>query len=306
MSIPRRLALASCLLGPCLAAAQSSVFLCGGAQVVQADVVTQDGKTTLVERWHWRPEESRGMPEKLMRKFITTDDCKPVDAGRKLLITSSGDAVALVAYPSGDTLFSAVVKNAHSAELLPHGLVAVASSDSPDNAGDRLLLFMGDQSSKPIGFLPLEAAHGAVWDAKRNVLWALGGKTLLKIAVETTGPIPHFVVERAVDLPEPIGHDLQIAADGSMLYLATTKRVLQVDPDRMTFAPFGPFRGMSGVKSLSIDPQTGRIAFTEADPGVWWTYTLRFLDPPNSVKLSSMIYKVRWATPANGVPEKSR
>lgn len=306
MSLLPWLAITSFLLGPSIASAQSSVFLCGGAQVVQADVVTQDGKATLVERWHWRPEESRGMPEKLMRKFITTDDCKPVDSGHKLLITSSGDAVALVAYPSGDTLFSAVVKNAHSAELLPHGLVAVASSDSPDKEGDRLLLFMGDQSSKPIGYLPLEAAHGAVWDAKRNVLWALGGKTLLKIALETTGPIPHFVVERAVDLPEPIGHDLQIAADDSMLYLATTKRVLQVDPEHMTFAPFEPFRGISGVKSLSINAQTKQIAFTEADPGVWWTYTLRFLGPQDTVKLPSMIYKVRWTRPAISVAAKSR
>jgi hypothetical protein len=237
------LAIASFLILSHTAVAQSSVFLCGGAEVIQADAVTQNGKAALVERWHWRPEQSHGMPVKLMRKFIITDDCKPIDSGRKLLITSSGDAVALVAYPSGDTLFAATVKNAHSAELLPHGMIAVASSDAPNGEGDRLVLFMGngpnkmgDVSDKPVGNLPLEAAHGAVWDAKRKVLWALGGKVLPKLEVEMTGPIPQFLLERTIPLPEEIGHDLQISEDCSALYITTTKRVYQVDPDRFTFS----------------------------------------------------------------------
>jgi hypothetical protein len=51
---------------------------------------------------------------------------------------------------------------------------------------------------------------------------------------------------------------------------------------------------MGQIKSLSIQAESGQIAYTQADPGVWWTYTLRFLQPDAQIVLPAMIYKVRW------------
>lgn len=48
--------------------------------------------------------------------------------GEEILITSSGSAVALVSHETGATLFYASVKNAHSADLLPGGFIAVIGS----------------------------------------------------------------------------------------------------------------------------------------------------------------------------------
>ena len=276
--------------------ASPTLLMCGGAEVVEARIVLKDSKPALQEVWHWRPEESSGLPTKMMRKFVTTDDCKTVSDGKEVLITSSGDAVALVSHETGATLFYAEVKNAHSAELLPNGLIAVASSSDPQNQGDKLLLFNRNIPQKPIFELPLEAAHGVVWDKKRNVLWALGGAVVLKIRLDNTGPHPALIVEKKVALPAREGHDLQLAADCSALYITNTTAVFRVDPDQLEFTSFEPFRNRGEIKSLSIQSNTGQIAYTQADPGVWWTYTVHFIGPDYQVTLPSMIYKVRWST----------
>jgi len=273
----------------------TTLLMCGGAEVVEARLVVDQGRHRLQETWHWRPEESAGLPTKMMRKFVTTDDCKTVSGGKEVLITSSGDAVALVSHETGATLFYAEVKNAHSADLLPEGLIAVASSNDPLKQGDRILLFDRRTSEAPVFELPLEAAHGVVWDRKRQVLWALGGASILKLRIDRSGPKPTLVTENKLSLPAREGHDLQLAADCSSLYITNTKAVFKLDPDRLEFSSFEPFRGRGEIKSLSIQPDTGQIAYTQADPGVWWTYTVHFIGPEYEISLPSMIYKVRWA-----------
>jgi Family of unknown function (DUF6528) len=272
----------------------SNVLLCGGAEVVEATVEQEQGRSALKEVWRWRPEESSGLPIPMMRKFITTDDCKSVKHGTEVLITSSGDAVALVSRKSGAALFYATVKNAHSATLLPGGLIAVAASDGPGGEGDQVVLFRQEIADTPVAHYKLTAAHGLEWDGKRNVLWALGGKVIAKLKLTEVNGIPHLQEEHVEPLPAPTGHDLQLSSDGSVLYVTNTKNVFSMDPDSMKFTLFPPFDGLQQIKSLSVDSTTGRIAFTQADHGVWWTYTLRFSNPKAEVVLPSIIYKVRW------------
>lgn len=284
------------LLGSTVPASASKLLMCGGPQVVEAEVSHSSGQATLKETWHWRPEQSKGLPVPMMRKFITTDDCKSVSQGKEVLITSSGDAVALVSYQTGETLFYATVKNAHSAELLPGGFVAVAASDNASGDGDHIALFDRRQSDRALQSIPLTAAHGVVWDTRRNVLWALGETQLLRLRLKNDPGAPHLEIDKRIDLPGPIGHDLQIAKNCDVLWVTTTKAVFSVDPDKLSFVPFSPFRNLSGIKSLSIEEETGQIAYTQADPGVWWTYTLRFKAPDERITLESMIYKVRWSS----------
>jgi hypothetical protein len=288
------------LLGSTVPASASKLLMCGGPQVVEADVSYSSGQAILKETWHWRPEQSKGLPVPMMRKFITTDDCKSVSRGTEVLITSSGDAVALVSYRTGETLFYATVKNAHSAELLPGGFVAVAASDNAAGGGDHIALFDRGRSDKVIQSVPLTAAHGVVWDAKRNILWALGETQLLRLKLKNDSSAPRLEIDKRIDLPGPIGHDLQISKNCDVLWVTTTKAVFSVDPDKLSFVPFAPFHNLSGIKSLSIDEGTGQIAYTQADPGVWWTYTLRFKTPDEQIDLGSMIYKVRWSSSGEG------
>jgi hypothetical protein len=52
-------------------------------------------------------------------------------------------------------------------------------------------------TAKAIGFAPLSAAHGVVWDSKHSVLWALGGKELCRFALDQT-----HSVSRCTKIPD--------------------------------------------------------------------------------------------------------
>ena len=312
--VARRIQLISVILaagcGVCLRAASSRLIVCGSAQVIEGSVARQNGKPSLKIDWIWRPEKSLGLPVALMSNFAGTDECKPVEGGKYLLITSSSNALALVDQENGGTVYYANVRNAHSAALLPNNFIAVASSFSPDNSGNRVLLFDMKVPDHAVAFLPLAGAHGVEWDQDRQVLWALGDRELQRIHVETGSEHgPAMTVQQVFPLPSRGGHDLVLANDKSALYVVTGTEVLVFGPQDGKFSPFPPFAGQSNVKSLSINDKTGQIVYTQADWGVWWTYTLRFRNPGLEIELPEHAYKVRWlpdrkSTPIQGLPAR--
>ena len=89
------------LLGVILAAALSVVagadelILCGGDEVFILEVPAPNNGPP-VKIWSWQARNCGELPAYLKDSFRTTDDCKPIDGGRAVLITSSGGAVALV------------------------------------------------------------------------------------------------------------------------------------------------------------------------------------------------------------------
>jgi Family of unknown function (DUF6528) len=273
------------------------LFLSGGPAVYEVHPDKDNGKEILKIDWVWKPEESSGLPGKMAEKFMTTDDCKPVSDGKEVLITSSGGAVALVLKATRETLFFANVHNAHSAELLPDGLIAAMSSVGA--GGDQLLIYDRKHSDQILTSLPIPSAHGVVWDAGRNILWALGGKELFRIKV-----VPNqehrvdLVVEHSYPLPSRGGHDLQLALDGSTLYVTTLSEVLTFLPDQEQFKPFAPLAGVKNVKSFSIQRETGQLAYTQASDNVWWTYTVHLRHPDADIPFDSFLYKLRWDTNA--------
>ena len=88
--------------------------------------------------WSWRAADSPGIPADMHALFRTTDDCKPVDGGRRILISSSGGGVALVDRETRRASFSARVTNAHSIEMLPGERIAAAASVSNAGTGNPL------------------------------------------------------------------------------------------------------------------------------------------------------------------------
>jgi hypothetical protein len=237
------------------------------------------------------------MPPDLISKFSTIDECKPTSGGAELLVTSSHDAVAIVSRQSGDTLFSANVKNAHSAALLPDHLIAVASSDATDGTGDRIVFFDRRVSNIRLAELPLHAAHGLVWDGGRQVLWADGFDQLVNIRVSRDeGGAVHVSFGRVYSLPEPTGHDFRMSSDCSTLYVSTTHHAYQFSIAQQKFEPYEPLASLLDLKSFSVEPQSGQIVYTLADKGGYWTSTLRFALPNSTAPLPAPIYKTRWVT----------
>jgi hypothetical protein len=267
------------------------LLLCGGVEVREGRISVTNGKPQYLPTWQWRPESSPGMPDAFLAKFTNIDDCKPAIDGKELLI-SAGGAVAIVGFPEGDTRFYAAVPNAHSFALLPQGMVVAAASTHPQ--GNRLILFSRAHPDQRVADLPLEGAHGVTWDDRRQVLWALGDNWLLKLSV--VADAKGLVVLKRYPVESGGGHDLALTQDGKSLLVTTVSRALIFDIDRESFSAYQPLAGLRDVKSISINPSTGQIAYTEADPKVWWTYTLRFLSPAFTIPIETHTYKVRWST----------
>lgn len=251
-----------------------------------------DGKIT----WSWRAEDSPGLPDSMYAKFASTDECKPVDNGRALLITSSSDGVALVERSSKKILFWASAVNAHSAALLPGGLVAVAASHRPEQPGDRLVLFAPGMPGREIAHYELSHGHGAVWDSGRELLYALAGSyvRVFRLVDRATDNVRLEDVGR-IELPEKGGHDLYPVPGSRYLGLSTAKKCWLLDRDTGEVLPHPELAGQARVKSICINSRSGQLAWTQAEGDNWWTSRIGMRGPDNEIRLPEhKIYKVRW------------
>jgi hypothetical protein len=279
-----------------------SVILCGADTVfvVKTEAIT-GGKTA--KAWSWNAKQCEQLPEAVRRTFATTDDCKPVDGGSRILISSSSGGCVLIERPSGKVIWYAVVPNAHSLELLPCARIAVASSVSAN--GDRLIVFDIAHSDQPIADTPLPAAHGVVWDEGREVLWALGLKELRCYELQDwQGKRPSLKMKAAYPLSDQSGHDLQPIPNSNDLVVTTGRHVFLFDRDRREFRPHGDLGDSKDIKSVNVHPRTGQTVFIQATES-WWSDRLGLLNPAGKLQLpGERLYKARWLleSPATDLP----
>lgn len=280
------LLLASCATSPG-AGRLSDLIVCGGDEVAILDLGDPAAPRQI---WSWRAADRPELPEPLRKKFGSTDDCKPVDGGRKVLITSSGGAAALVERATGKVLFYATAPNAHSAEVLPGNRVVVACSTHP--AGNRLDLYDLAVSDKPLASDELVGAHGVVHDAERNLLWALGTYELRTYTLS-------LVRKQSFALPNEGGHDLRPIPDRPGLVITTHHHVWVFDRDLLTFRTFPQLGDFEHVKSMDFDPESGALAYVKAETS-WWAERVKFVGVERTVEFpGKKIYKARWAPRAD-------
>jgi len=269
------------------------LILCGWDEVFILDLA-QAEKGKIEKLWSWRGADRKELPESLRNAFRTTDDCKPVDGGRKILISSSSGGCALVQRPSGRVLWYALVPNAHSLELLPQNRVIAASSLSP--TGNRLMLYDLARPDQVLWDGPLPSAHGVVWDADRQVLWALGLKELRCYErKDWTTDKPSLAMKASYPLPDEDGHDLQAVPGTKDLVVTTGRHVYLFDRGELRFRLHPALADMAMVKCVSIHPVSRRTAFVQASGKEWWNDTIGLLSPPGQLTLPGQrLYKVRW------------
>ena len=241
--------------------------------------------------WSWKAKDT--IPE-AAGQFRTTDECKPVNGGESILITSSTDGIALVERATGDVGFWTSVPNAHSAELLPCGRLAVASSGA--EGGNRLLVFDLDRPEEALFTDELPWAHGVVWDARRERVWALGADELREYELrDWSSDAPSLVRSATFRLPAAGGHDLQPVPKTPLLSVTVNSGAFLFDRDELQFVSHPELGHAPGVKSISVNPLTGRTAFVQADGEHWWADGIRFLDPHGALRTpGGHCYKARW------------
>jgi hypothetical protein len=266
------------------------LIVCGWDEVFILDMNSQPPAKV----WSWKAAGHPELPEEMRTKFNTTDDCKPVDGGKRILITSSGRGIALVERASGQVLFYGAVGSAHSADMLPRGRVVVAASTHEQ--GNRFVVFDLKKSGQPLFSTEGYGAHGVVWDGSRHALWALSGVNLraYRLADWETGK-PRLEKTAEYLLPEPGGHDLAAVPGTNWLSVTTGKHAWVFDRDRHVFSPHPQLGNRASVKCITVNPVTKQTVWTQADEGFWWTGTLRFLNPEKKLELTGQhLYKARW------------
>ena len=246
--------------------------------------------------WSWRAKDCAELPEYMKDKFKYTDECKPVDGGKKILITGSvtGGAV-LVERATNRLLFYAALPNAHSADLLPRNRVVVAASDI--EGGNRLVLYDVAASDKPLWYCDLFFGHGVVWDEKRKLVWALGSEWVKGYRLKDwETDKPSLSEALSIKLPSGGGHDLYplCGLPGKMI-VTTHEHVWIFDCDEKTFTPHPVLDALCEIKGVSRDPVTGRLAYVQAEKPDFWSRRIHLLDPKGELYFpDEHFYKVRW------------
>ena len=283
--------------------AADTLFVCGRDEVFALKLTPNNGKP--VKIWSWRAATSPGLPKLMVSKFATTDECKPIEQGRKVLITSSTNGVALVDQTAGKTLFYGSVPGTHSADLLPNDRIAVAGADSPIG-GHTLVLFDLKVSDRPLWKTELYSGHGVYWDKTRRSLWALGRYELRQYELDRwESPAPELKLKQSFPLPSPGGHDLAPTPGRSTLLITTDTDVLLFDLQLNTFTSEPIIKQLALVKSVDVHPVTNRLAYIQAEGGNWWSSRIHFLEPKQSEPKQSetkqttllpgeRLYKARW------------
>ncbi len=266
---------------------KNQVLVCGDSKVL----LTNSPKLndTIPEIiWSWDAHSATNTPSSFNpEKFNTVDDCKAVNNGKQLLVSSSSGAVAIINKKNKKVIFYADVPNAHSIELLP-GNKLVAAASTFEN-GNRLMLFEIENPAKLLFSDSLYSAHGVVWDSNRNSLFALGYDVLREYKLNNN----KLSLQEEWKIPELGGHDLQMLPDGENLFVTEHSGAWVFNIENKQFKKINHFPDAENIKSLSQN-KDGRYIFTIPDES-WWTYHVKFYNPDGLLSFPDMhVYKARW------------
>jgi hypothetical protein len=278
--------------------ARAELILCGWDEVFILEL-SHATDVSPGKLWSWKAADCLNLPDSMKSRFATTDECKVLKGGGRILITSSSDGVALVEREGGSVLFYALAANAHSAEFLPGERIAVAASHRAGGGGDRLIVFDLDTPGKELCSCDLPWGHGVVWDEQRELLWALADKDIRVFELKNwQSANPSLERVDLIELPESGGHDFSPVPGTEKIALSTSNHCWLFDRLRRSFEPHPELAEKPGVKCISYNPSTGQVAWVQAEGENWWAERVRFLHPEHTLRLPGRrLYKARWNIP---------
>lgn len=261
-------------------------------------------------KWSWQPTSTNGFSDAMPNWGLPSSARLRYSRQQRseaLVTTASYGFVGVASYPSGQRIWSTDVgaaANAHSAELLPNGNVAVAAS-----APGWVRVYAASQGPDAQNFVQydLTAAHAVLWDPDREVLWAVGLNDIVALKIGGPAGSPTITVVRDTLLPQGGGHALEpVYGNKDRLWVATGSYVYQYLKETDTWSTSYPgVRSIDrrGVKNVSNDPATGQVLETVpsnlANPGScatnWCTPTVDFFLPEGTrTRPGAQIYRAIW------------
>ena len=267
------------------------LIVCGDDQILIIDEQASNGSDVKVV-WHWQASnDALQIPEAYQKYLVSMDDCKPVDGGRNILVTSSSGAVLLIERSTKKCLFYAHVPNAHTADVLPDGRIAVALSVNPD--GNKINIYDRNQPEKVLFSDSLYSGHGVVWNRERKRLYTLGYDDLREYSLVNWNTLsPALKLERKWTIPGISGHDLSFVSADELL-VTEHYGVHLFDLRTESFTPFEPLKNAENIKSVTYNKENGQIIFTQAEES-WWTFNIYLRNPDKTIHIPDIkLYKVR-------------
>lgn len=266
------------------------IIACGDDQVIIIDRIKSEGENVVIS-WRWKVTEITDLPVEYQKYMKATDDCKPVDGNKKILITSSMGGVVLADRETKRSLFYAHVPMAHSAAYLPGNRIVVALSTA--SGGNCIELFDEKKSEEVIFKDSLYSGHGVVWVPEIKRLFALGYSELRSYSLEKWDTDkPELKLSEKWILPDSGGHELG-SISSSKLILTTAHGVWVFNTSDKQFQPFEMLNGENNVKSLNYNEATKEMVYTKAEIS-WWTHHIYCKNPDNTFTIPEInLYKVR-------------
>lgn len=235
----------------------TELVFCGDndVYVINATIAKNSYKEGII--WHWDARTAAGELGLAANRCDHLDECKFVDNGTKLLLTSSYGWCVLLDYATSKMLFHTTgVPNAHSAEYIPGGYIAVATSTGTSANHNKVILYSIAKSEVALAETDLYSGHGVVWDYKRNVLYAGGGDVIIGTDK------PSFELVRSHKTPKSGLHDINRVDDNTITVAGQRAYLFNVESGQFTEMPL--FNSSTGLKSLNYNAETGEVWYTDA------------------------------------------
>jgi hypothetical protein len=278
------IALTSCANGP------SEIIACGDDQVIIIERAISNNEDVNIS-WRWKVSDATDLPTVYQKYMILTDECKPVDGNKKILITSSGGGVVLVDRKTMRSIFYAHVPMAHSAAYLPNDRIVVALS--PASGGNSIEVYNVKKSAEVIFKDSLYSGHGVVWMPEVERLFALGYNELRAYSLKnwnTEKPELHLL--KKWTLPDNGGLDLTSISD-TKLILTTPSEVWVFNTPDEQFYPFELLNQVKNIKSINYNETIKELVYTKAEIS-WWTHNIYCKNPDKIFTIPEInLYKVR-------------
>lgn len=274
----------------CTDKAVKEIIVCGDDKALIIDVEKSDGKD-IHTVWSWKVSDAISeLPDVYQKYMIPLDECKSVDKGNKILLTSSGGGVLLLDRNTKKCLFHAYAPMAHSAEWLPDNRIVVALSTHKQ--GNCVELYDIGKSEQPLFRDSIYSGHGVVWLNKKNRLYALGFNEIRSYSLENwKSDNPRLKLEKIWKTSSG-GHDLLKVTETKLLYTAHDG-VFWFDTDKEDFFPFPPLQHKKNVKSLNFVEKNNFMVYTQAEID-WWTHNIYIENPSKILTIDDInLYKVR-------------
>ncbi len=266
----------------------SSFLVCGDSKILLVDYTNSIDSIPKI-MWSWDAHLAEDLPELYRtRLFNTMDDCKSINNGKSILVSSSSGAIGIIDMASKKMVFKAQVPNAHSVAVLPNNKIVAAASVSPH--GNKVMLFDRNQPDTPLFTDSLYSAHGLVWVESAQLLFALGYDVLRAYQL---GDNNTLVQKNEWKLPANGGHELSLLPDHSGLIVTEHTGSWTFHFTSLTFTKVEGVPDAENLKSLERHAN-GQFIFTVPEES-WWTFHVNFKNPERRFAFPGMhVYKARW------------